>query len=171
MFTFKRKLEMPSPATALPGRPIASCRPSSRRRRTSRTRKARTSRATSMGRRRPSLHVLRRCLATSETNRADLPVAFRWADHDLDITTQPQQNADEPVGREAAQFAVEQKGNLRPGFSCLVGDLNLRHVALVDDALNLRQQIFLLDEWVTNPRLRAAAPAFCCAHPDPVCGW
>ena len=134
-------------------------------------RKARTSRATNLGRRRPSTHVLLCCLATSQTNRADLAVAFRWADHDLDITTQPQQNADEPVGRKAAQFAVEQKGNLRPCFSCLVGDLDLRHVALVDDALNLRQQIFLLDEWVTNPRLRTAAPAFCCAHPDPVCGW
>src|SRR4051812_19901550 len=85
----------------------------SRRRPTALTRKARTSRATVMGRRRPSPPVPRRCLATSQPTRADLAVAFRWADHDLDITTQSQQNADEPVGREAAQFAVEQKGNLR----------------------------------------------------------
>src|SRR5204862_1182739 len=107
------------------------------------------------------------CLATRQAYGADLLVAARLADDDLDVAPQPQQDANEPIGREAAQLPIEQQRNLRASLTRLVRDLHLRHVPLVDDALNLGEQVFLPDERSTNPRLRAAPLAFCCAHPDP----
>ena len=57
---------------------------------------------------------------------------------------------------------------MRARFSSLVGYLDLRHVALVDYALDLRQQVFLANEWVPNPRLRSPALPLCFGHPDSV---
>ena len=92
-------------------------------------------------------------LAADQTDRADLLVSARGTNDDLDVAAEPKENSDEPVGRESAQLPIEQQGNLRARFTRLVGDLHLRHVALVDDALNLREQILLPDKGVTNPGL------------------
>lgn len=93
------------------------------------------------------------CLATHQTNGAYLLAAARGADSNLDVAPQPQENSHQTIRRETTQLPVEEQRNLRPRFSRFVGDLHLRHVALVDDALNLGEQIFLADEGVPNPRL------------------
>lgn len=98
---------------------------------------------------------MRKCrrLAANQADRADLLAPARGANDDLDIAAEPKQNSDEPVSRESAQLSIEQQGNLRARLTCLVGDFHLRHVALLDDALNLREQLLLPDKGVTNPRL------------------
>jgi len=92
-------------------------------------------------------------LAADQSDRADLLAAAIGTNDDLDIAAEPKQDSDEPVGRESAQLPIEQQGNLRARFTCLVGNLHLRHVALVDDTLYLREQILLPDKGVTNPWL------------------
>ena len=92
-------------------------------------------------------------LATNQTDRADLLPPARGTNDDLDIAAEPKEDSDEPVSRESAQLPIEQQGNLRARLPGLVGDFHLRHVALLDDALNLREQLLFPDKGVTNPRL------------------
>src|SRR5436305_11240903 len=109
-------------------------------------------------------------LASNQSHAADFLVAARLPNDDLDVATKTKQDAHETIGRKAAKLAIQQQRDLRARFACFVSDGYLRHVALVDNALNLREQFFLLDKWITNSRLRSA-PSFFCAHPDPVCRW
>ena len=92
-------------------------------------------------------------LAADQADPADFLSAPRGTNDDLDIAPEPEQDSDEPVGREPAQLAIEQQRNLGARLTRLVGDFHLRHVALLDDALNFREQLFLPDEGVANPRL------------------
>ena len=46
-------------------------------------------------------------LAAYETDGADLTVSARWANADLDIAAEAQQNAHEAIRREAAKLRVE----------------------------------------------------------------
>jgi len=79
-------------------------------------------------------------LAADQSDRADLLAAAIGTNDDLDIAAEPKQDSDEPVGRESAQLPIEQQGNLRARFTCLVGNLHLRQalqVGLDDEAQSL----------------------------------
>lgn len=92
-------------------------------------------------------------LSADQADRADLLAPAGRANDDLDIAPEPKENSNEPIRREAAQLTVEQQRNLRARLTRFIGDLHLRHITLVDDALNLREQLFLPDEGIANPRL------------------